>query len=163
MLGVVALPVGGKALQVTNSHCGLFHLQADALALALLLLRTHATTHCWQRTGLLEGCGSLSKLATLDVLDEFGDVDAHWAASDALWIGAVEATSCLEHSLLGIDALVNLLVASDAVGRIELWHLNSSDIVSLFSGFRLAQLFTPSLVARFVIVFHLFLVILVEQ
>ena len=154
---VVALPVGGKALKVADGDGLVFHLQVDALALALFLLWAYASADGGQRTGFLESCRGLSKLAALDILDEFGDVDVDGTSGDALGVCAVEAACCLEHSLLGVDALVDFLIAGDAVGGVELGHDHALDGGALFGGVLCPQVDAPLFVARsvYIIVFHI--------
>ena len=141
------LPIGGKSLEIAYGHGRTFHLVVNATALALLLLRTHTAAHGRKRTGEFDGGCGLAKLAALDALDKTGYVDAHRATGDALRIVAVEATCGLSHRLLGGDALVHLLVASDAIGRVELRHDHAVDGRTLLGVDALAQLHAPLRIA----------------
>ena len=91
-LSTLALIVGSEALQVTDGHGRLLHLHMHAATLALLLLRTDAATDGWQCACFFQYAGSLEEVATLDVLNERGDLYAHRATLHAGRRHAVEAT-----------------------------------------------------------------------
>ena len=114
----------------------------------------HLLSHCFS-------CGqtrpqTAGKVATLDVLDEFRDVDVDGASGDALRVGTVEATGSLTHGLFGTDALVHLFVAGDAVGGVELRHLNALNRSALLRSLAIAQFHSPLLIASSIdiVVFH---------
>ena len=87
-------------------------------------------------------------MSALDVFNKPRDVDAHGAAGDALRIRAVEAASGLGHGLGLGDALVHLLVASDAVVGRKLRHGHALHGGALFGRVAGTQLGSPLLVAQ---------------
>ena len=66
----LALIVRSEALKVADGHGRLFHLQVDALTLALLFLRAHAAADSGQGRGHLQHAGSVEDMSALDVLDK---------------------------------------------------------------------------------------------
>ena len=77
---VVAVPVRNKALQTADAD-GFALDAADALALALMLLRADTAADGGQRTGLGNHVIGGLKIALGDVLDEAGNIDLNRAAA----------------------------------------------------------------------------------
>ena len=146
-LAAIALPISGKAFEITDSHGWLLHFQPNALALALLFLWAHTAANGRERTCLLQcGC-SVGKVSAFNIFDEFWNVDTYGAARHALWIVAVEAASGFSHRLLLGDALIHLLIAGDAVCRVELGHFHTLDSSALFWRNAAAQFHAPFFIA----------------
>lgn len=114
----------------------------------MAFLGADTTAHGRESRRLFEHHGSVDEVATLDVFDETGDVDADGAAGDALWVGAVKATGSFGYRLLLVEALVYFLVARDAVGRVELGHFGARYGGAFFGREGIAELLTPLGVAR---------------
>lgn len=114
----------------------------------MAFLGAHTTAHGRESRSFFEHHGSVDEVATLDVFDETGDVDADGATGDALRVGAVEATGCFGYRLLLVEALVDFLVARDAVGRVELGHFGARYGGAFFGRDGIAELLTPLGVAR---------------
>ena len=131
--------VADEALQLADGH-GLGLLAADALALALVLLRADAAADGRQHGLLANDVQGAAKVLLADLLNELGDVDVDRAALDAERLLAVHAALGLgQRHLLG-EALVDgtevagalggrLLVVSGARGlhvrnkaTVYLWH-----------------------------------------
>ena len=115
-LARIGVVVGGVALQQTDGHGLAAHLQMDAAAFTLLLLRTDTAADGGQRTGLAQGGGSTGHVAALQLLDEAGNVDAHGATLDAARLGAVEAARSLTLYVLGAQTARHL--AAQQVGTL---------------------------------------------
>ena len=131
--------VAQEALELADGH-GLGLLAADAAALALVLLRAHATADCGEHRVLVDDVESGAKVLLANLLDELRDLDVDWAALDAEGLLAVHAALSLgQRHLLG-EALVDgtevvgtllrrLLVVRGARGlhvgnkaTVYLWH-----------------------------------------
>ena len=138
-----SLGVGGETLKITYRHGRPLHLVVDALRLALAFLGTNAAAHGRQGARLLEHNRGVVEIFALDILDESRNIDAYGAAGDTRRIRAVEAARCLQNSLVARQALVHLLVAGNAVGRIEFSHFHARNGCTLFGSVAFAQLLTP--------------------
>ena len=145
---MLSLIVGCEALEVAYGYGLVAHLEVYTTALALLLLRTYATTYGRQGRGELEHAGCFEYLAALDVLDERGDVDAHGTTFHTGGVGAVETALGLGECLLHGESLVYLLAQLvAAIGGVELGHhaaLYGSALLRLYA---LAQGLAPFAVA----------------
>ena len=122
-----ALPfiVGSEAFQIADGDRRRVHLQVDAAALALLLLRTDPPAYGRQCRCLLEDSGGFQEMSPLDVLDEVGDVDIDRAAFHAGRLRTVETAFRLLHGHLRGQTDVHLFqTGRGAVGRIKLRHLH---------------------------------------
>ena len=136
----------------------MLHLEVNTLAFALLLLRAYAAAHSRQRTRLLESGSGFFEVAALDILDKLRYIDSYRAAGNALRVRAVEATLSLEERHFGGNALIDLLAASDAVGRVEFRHLYACYGSALFGRHAFAEFFAPSFFARcciYIVVIHI--------
>ena len=113
----------------TRTYYGwLVHLEMYALALALLLLRTNSTANGWQGRGVLQNLGGGKELATLGVLDEGWNVDAHWAALHAGRLRTVETAFRLgECHLLGQADVYFLGAGGSTIYRVQFRHLHTLD------------------------------------
>ena len=107
---LLSLPVGDKALQEADRHGRIAALGVDALRLALLLLRTDATTDSGEGAGLVDYVDCFLEVSPLDILDEGGDIDRHGAALHTGGLGAVDAALSLCHSSLSGDPESHLLI-----------------------------------------------------
>ena len=97
---VLARPVGDEALEVADGH-RLALLAADALDLALRLLRADAAGDAGQRVVVEQRCRRRpAGRRAASMLDEARDVDADRAAGDALGVLAQEAALGFEHGHL---------------------------------------------------------------
>ena len=155
--------VAGEAFEIADSHRLMFHFEVNTLAFALFFLRANAAAHSRQSTCLLERGSGIFEVTAFDVLDKLRDVDSHRATGDALRVRAVEAALSLEQSHLGSDALIDLLVASDAIVGGEFRHLYALNGSALLGRHAFAKLFAPFLLARcgiYIVVFHIILGIL---
>ena len=86
-LGLIAQ----EALELADSH-RLALLAADALALALGLLRAHAAADGGEHGLLADDIQSATVVLLANLLDELGDVDVNGAALDAERLFAIHAT-----------------------------------------------------------------------
>ena len=82
--------VANHALQLADSDCLALTAQ-DALTLALVLLRAHATADGRQQVVALDGLERAAPVLFADLADEARDVDAYGAALHAQGLLAVEA------------------------------------------------------------------------
>ena len=87
---VFTMPVGNETFQTTDAH-GLGLDATDALAFALVLLRTDTTGDCGQSVGGGDNLVSTFKIAFHDLSDEVGDLDVNGAARYAGHMLAVQA------------------------------------------------------------------------
>ena len=102
LLHVGVVPVGNKAFEAANAD-RLTLDAADALALALRLLRADAAADGGQRGGLVDDLIGALVVLLGDLLDELGDLHLHGAARDTGMILAVEAAGgFVERLLLGV-------------------------------------------------------------
>lgn len=138
-----SLGIGGETLKITDSHGRTLHLVVDALRLALALLGAHTAAHCGQGARLLEYNRGVVEILALDILDESRNVDAYGTSGDTRRGRAVEAARCLQNGLVARQALVHLLVAGNAVGRIEFSHFHARNGCTLFGSVAFAQLLAP--------------------
>ena len=116
-VGIV--PVGDKALKAADAD-RLALDGADALALALRLLRADTTADGGKRGGLVDDLIRALVILFGDLLNEFGDLDLNRAAGNALRILAVQAAgSLVKRLLLGIAEgdLEEVLIADIGVLR----------------------------------------------
>ena len=110
-LGLVA----EEALELADGH-RVALLAADALALALVLLRAHAAADGGEHRVLADDVQRLAELLLADLLDELGDVDVDGAAVNAERLLAVHAALGLgQRHLLG-EALVDGTEVARALG-----------------------------------------------
>ena len=151
---VVARPVGYEAFQIAYRHGFVFHLGVYATALTLLFLGADASANCRKRAGLFYHTGCLGKLAALHVFDKSGNVDAHRAACDALWVGAVKTPRGFCHSHLNRQPLIHFLIARHAVVCRKLGHLHSRCRGAFLSCLCLAQSLAPFCHTHIFCLFH---------
>ena len=143
-VAALALIIGYETLQVADGYGGFVHLQVDALAFALLLLRADASADGGQRRGVLQHAGRLEKLAALYVLDERGDVDADGAALHTRGVGTVQTTFGLGHGLfLGVACVYFFRAGGSAVDGVEFVHRAAGDGGAFLRLHALAQGLTP--------------------
>ena len=122
-----ALPfiVGSEAFQIADGDRRRVHLQVDAAALALLLLRTDPTAYSRKCRCLFENPGCFKEMSTFDVLDEVRDMDIDRTAFHAGRLRTVETAFRLLHRHLRHQTDVYFLQAGrGTVGRIKLRHLH---------------------------------------
>ena len=100
-------PVTDETLQFADGH-GVTLAAKDTLALALALLRAHATAHRRQRGVLTNQSGGFVELSVLDQRDEVRNADMHRAAAHTLRVLAGQTSASLFHRLFGIVAETNL-------------------------------------------------------
>ena len=99
-LGAVGVvPVGHKALQTTDTY-GIALLAADAVHLALALLRADAAAHGGQGAGLMDHLIGALIVLLHDLLDKLGNADIDGAAVHTGMILAVEAAGRFVQCLL---------------------------------------------------------------
>ncbi len=124
LLAVLGLHDGGggklglvahKALQLADGH-RLALLAANALALALVLLRAHAAADGGQHGLLADDVQGAAVVLGANLLDELGDVDVDGTALDAEGALAVHATLGLCQSHLLGEALVDGAEVAGALG-----------------------------------------------
>ena len=140
----LALIVGHEALQVADSHGRFVHLQVDALAFALLLLRADASADGRQRRGVLQHAGGFEELAALHVLDERGDIDTDRTSLHTRRVGAIQATLGFGHGLfLGIACVHLLRTGCGAIDGVEFVHRVAGDGGTFLWLHALAQGLTP--------------------
>ena len=108
-IATLTLEVGGKPLQIADGYGGLVHLQMNTAGLALLLLRTDTAADGRQRRGVFQHLRGGQELATLDVLDEGGDVHAYRTAFHAGGLRTVETALGLGQCHLFCQTLIHLL------------------------------------------------------
>ena len=102
-LGAVGVvPVGHKTLQTADTH-GVALLAADAVHLALGLLRADAAAHGGQGAGLMDHLISALIVLLHDLLDELRDAHVDGTAVHAEMVLAVEAAGgFVQRLLLGV-------------------------------------------------------------
>ena len=102
LLHVGVVPVGDKAFETADAD-RLTLDAADALALALRLLRADTAADGGQRGGLVDDLIGALVVLLGDLLDELGDLHLHGAAGDTGMILAVEAAGgFVKRLLLGV-------------------------------------------------------------
>ena len=119
-LGAVGVvPVGHKPLQTADTH-GVALLAADAVHLALALLRAYAAAHGGQGAGLVDDLIGALVVLLHDLCDEFGDAHVDGTAVHAGMVLAVQAAGGLvQRLLLGVAQrhLEEILVADIGILR----------------------------------------------
>ena len=110
-----------KALKTADAD-SLALQAADALGLALLLLRTHTTADRRQRVGAGDDVIGRVKIAVADLLEEAGNLHANRAAGAAGAVFAVQAAGGFLHRGLCIISKSNFVEIPGADNRILLGH-----------------------------------------
>ena len=108
LVGVVKLPVADEALEFADGYRLGLDAQ-DAGALALRLLRAYAAADGGQRAVAGDDVGRTAEFAGVQRGDEVGNVDVDGAGRHAARIAAVQAARRLEHRLLGVVAVADLV------------------------------------------------------
>ena len=146
---VLALVVGGKAFEISDSHGLSAGFKMYAARFALLFLRTHAPADGRQRAGFFDGVRGFHKFSLFDVLDEAGNVDTHGAALHATGVVAVEAAASFHLRRFHRESLVHFLTQlAGTVGGVELRH-RAARLRHAFLGLHgKAELFAPLGIAR---------------
>ena len=117
LMTVGVMIVGYKTLKAADTHALTLNA-ADALTLALVLLRADTTADGGQRVGRGDDLIRAVEVALGNAGDKLGNTHVHGAAGDALGILAVEAALCLVNGhFLGIAQchLVEILIADVGV------------------------------------------------
>ena len=133
LVAVAARPVADVAFEVADGHRQAF-VAADALDLALRLLRADAAGDGGQGVVVEQAVRGLRQVALGEQLDEARDVDAHRAAGDALGVLALEAALGFEQGHLLGQAEVDLVEVGVADQRVLLRHLLAVDLEALLGG-----------------------------
>ena len=115
----------------------------------MLFLWAYTSTDSRKAAGLLDGLDSLVEVFAFDVLDECRNVDADGTALHTAGIGTVEATLCFKHSLLAAKTLLNFFgKGRNTIFGSQFGHLDTLDGSTILWRHRLAQFFTPWLIAK---------------
>ena len=118
---LVHVVVGDKALEAADADALALNA-ANALTLALFLLRTNTAADSRQGVGGGDDLISCVKVALCDLGDELGDAYRNGAAGAAGHVVAVEAALCLVHCHLGSVAESDLVKVAGADYGILLGH-----------------------------------------
>ena len=126
-------PVGDKPFEVPDGHGRALHA-ADALDLALRLLRADAAGHRRERVVAEEAFRGGGKVAFRDEADEAGDVHHDRAAFHASGLLALDAALGLDHGDLLGESEIHLLEVAVAIGCILLGHRLAREGQAFFHG-----------------------------
>ena len=142
-IGIYTSAVGCIAFEPADCYRLFLHLIIYATAFALALLRTYASAHCRECRGATQHCVGLNHLASLDIFDKSGNVNAYRTAGHTLRVGAIQASARFGMRHLGRQAAVHFLIGMDALLRSKHRHLRSRYGGALFRRHRSTQFYAP--------------------
>ena len=133
LVAVTARPVADIAFEVADGHRQAL-VAANALDLALRLLRADAAGDRRQGVVVEQAVRGLRQVALREQFDEARDVDAHRATRDALGVLAQEAALGFEQGHFLGQAEVDFVEVGVADQRVLLRHLLAVDLEALLGG-----------------------------